>query len=192
VRRRRERRHPRGRNGALDPATGAVAGGQTVQTIPGTFQLNGVSCVSATDCLAVGYDGSFGPGQAVAIDPATGAIAAGQSVEDVTGTFELMGVACPQTSLCVGVGDTSSGGGAAVALEAETGAAPSGQSVEVLAGAGVLSAVACPSAALCLGPGPTALPRVPWSMSGSPPPLWRARPSLRSHRAPERPPVVRR
>jgi hypothetical protein len=119
----------------------------------GTDQFNGVSCTSATECLAVGYDGASGPGQAAALDATTGAIATDKSVQDILGTFELMAVACPQSTVCIGVGDTSSGGGVAVLVDSKTGAVLSGQSVLDITAAGVISGVACPSADLCFGAG---------------------------------------
>ena len=44
----------------LDPATGKVASGQSVQDIPGTQVLYSLACPSAASCLGVGYNASGG------------------------------------------------------------------------------------------------------------------------------------
>jgi hypothetical protein len=92
--------------GTAGPA--AAAGGWVLQSTPYTAEpvaaLNGVSCVSASDCEAVGYDSAGNlaeewNGSSWAIQSTPGA-----------SPDELSGVACVSSSDCEAVGWTSSGG----------------------------------------------------------------------------------
>ena len=132
----------------LDPATGQIASGQSVQIIPGTVggNLDAVACASATLCLAVGFDG-----EAVPLDPATGQIASGQIVHIVA--LNLFGVACPSATLCLGVGANGASMGEAVPIDPATGKIASGQGDQFISGTVSLTAVACASVNLCLAVG---------------------------------------
>jgi hypothetical protein len=138
----------------LDPETGAVVAGQTVQSIPGIF-MAAVACPSTTQCLGVGHAPN-GQGAAVSLDPATGAIAMGESVQTIQGTggLGLEGVACPTTTQCLAVGENAgASAAAAVPLNPATAAPSTGQSSQSVTTKGVLVAVSCPSAAVCLAVG---------------------------------------
>ena len=131
----------------LDPSTGQVASGQSVQDIASNGFLDAVACASATLCVGVGSSGLVVP-----LDPSTGQVASGQSVQDISGT-SLHGVACPSATLCVAVGETSPTTGAAVPLDPTTGQVASGQSVQAFAGTTLLLGVACASTTGCLAVG---------------------------------------
>jgi hypothetical protein len=113
----------------LTAASGAVSGGQAVQTIPGTELLSAVSCPSGTQCLAVGENSDASEGVAVPLDPETGAVVAGQSVQSIPGIF-MAAVACPSSTRCLGVGHAPDGRGVAVSLDPATGAIAMGESVQ--------------------------------------------------------------
>jgi Bacterial Ig-like domain (group 3)/Putative Ig domain len=131
---------------AINPATGQVASGQSVQAIAGTASLHSVVCPSSTSCLAVGSNSS-GVGVAVPINPATDQVTSGQSVQTIAGAEALLGVACSSTTDCLAVG------GVAIApLDAATGAVLSGQSVQNQ-GVENYYGVACASTTMCFGVG---------------------------------------
>ncbi len=81
----------------------------TIQSTPNvggatTSQLNGVSCVSATACTAVGYS-SNGTGSPLA-EVFNGSAWKIQPTQDPSGTFnELDSVSCPSATACIAVGD---------------------------------------------------------------------------------------
>ena len=141
----------------LTAASGAVSGGQAVQTIPGTELLSAVSCPSGTQCLAVGENSDASKGVAVPLDPETGAVVAGQSVQSIPGIF-MAAVACPSTTRCLGVGHAPDGQGVAVSLDPATGAIATGESVQTIPGTGGLGleGVACPTTTQCLAVGENA------------------------------------
>jgi hypothetical protein len=141
----------------LTAASGAVSGGQAVQTIPGTELLSAVSCPSGTHCLAVGENSDASEGVAVPLDPETGAVVAGQSVQSIPGIF-MAAVACPSTTRCLGVGHAPDGQGVAVSLDPATGAIATGESVQTIPGTGGmgLEGVACPTTTQCLAVGENA------------------------------------
>jgi hypothetical protein len=139
---------------ALDPETGAVADGQSLQNIPGIF-IAAVACPSITQCLAVGH-APDGQGEAVSLDPATGAIATDESLQTIPGTggLGLEGLACPTTTQCVAVGENvSRSAGAAVPLNPATGALSTGETVQSVTTKGVLVGISCPSPTMCLAVG---------------------------------------
>jgi hypothetical protein len=146
--------------GAAAPLTatsGAVPGGQSVQTIHGTELLTAVSCPSGTQCLAVGENSNESNGVAVPLDPETGTVVAGQSMQSIPGIF-MTAVACPSTTGCLGVGHAPDGQGMAVPLNPATGAIATGETVETIPGTGGvgLEAVACPNTTQCLAVGENA------------------------------------
>ena len=110
---------------SLDPATGAIAMGESVQTIPGTggVGLEGVTCPSVSQCLAVGNDdGDPSNGQAVPLSPVTGVISSGQSIQSLAGTGALNAAACPSATQCVVAGSGfEASGGASLVLSPATG-----------------------------------------------------------------------
>ncbi|MGP0030684.1 MAG: hypothetical protein ACLPVF_09295, partial [Acidimicrobiales bacterium] len=105
----------------LNPTTGAISSGQSVQKITGSEFLYGVACSSTTQCLAVGIGDSLGT--VVPLNPTTGAISNGQGVHTISGTGELFGAACSSSTQCLGVGvNSNESGGVAVPLDPATGA----------------------------------------------------------------------
>ena len=141
----------------LTAASGTVSGGHAVLSIAGTELLSGVSCPSATLCLAVGENSDASQGVAVPLDPETGTVVAGQSVQSIPGIF-MAAVACPSTIRCLGVGHAPDGQGVAVSLDPATGAIARGEKVQTIAGTGGvgLEGVACPAATQCLAVGENA------------------------------------
>ena len=137
----------------LNPKTGALASGQTVQSIPGVV-LNGVACPSATQCLAVGESSSASDGVAVPVNPMTGAISTGATVQQFSGDL-FLSVACTSSTQCVAVGFNGARLGLAAALDPKTGQVSPGQSVQVIAGTGGagLQGVACPRTSRCVAVG---------------------------------------
>lgn len=139
----------------LIPATGAMAGGQSVQSVTKKGILVGVACASNSLCLAVGW-GASEPSVAVSINPATGALASGQSDQSISTRSEMLSaVSCPSSLLCLAVGNDAGdpSTGQAVPIDATTGTIVDGQAVQTLAGTGSLNAVVCPSSAECLAVG---------------------------------------
>jgi hypothetical protein len=98
----------------LNPATGAISSGQSVQTSSGTVELSGVACSSSTQCKAVGS------GDAVPLNPSTGEISSGQSVQAISGTVVLDGAACSSSTQCLAVGGVPEGKGVVVLLNSTT------------------------------------------------------------------------
>jgi hypothetical protein len=145
---------PSGASASLSATTGALANGQSVQSIGETEFLQAVACSSATQCLAVGQN-AVGVAVAVPLNPETGAVSSGQSVQSLTGIGSLDGVVCPSATQCLGVG-TEGGQGVAVPLNPGTGAVSSGQSVQSIVGLATLAGVACSSATQCVGVGEAA------------------------------------
>ena len=141
----------------LDPATGAVLGGQAVQSVTTKGILDSVACASTSQCVAVGW-GASEPSIAVPIDPMTGAVPNGQSDQSISlQAAMLSGVTCPLPSTCVAVGNDAGdpSNGQAIPLDLTTGAIAAGQSIQTLSGTGALNVVVCPSAAACVAVGST-------------------------------------
>jgi hypothetical protein len=122
--------------GAIVPISGGTPGTQVV--VSGTTILNGIACLSATTCEAVGQNSS---NQGVVVPITSGSPG---TVVPVAGTTILEGVACPSSATCEAVGFASSGGGVFVPI---TNGSP-GAAVSV-PGTGNLGGVACPSSATC-------------------------------------------
>jgi hypothetical protein len=139
---------------ALDPVSGDLSNGQSVQLIGSTGFLNAVSCPSSSDCLAVGENPTETDGIAVPLDPDTATVPSGQSAQTISGIV-MTGLACASSTQCLAVGHNAGGTGLAVALNPATGAILGGQSVQTIAGTGGvgLEGVACPSATLCVAVG---------------------------------------
>jgi hypothetical protein len=138
----------------LNPASGGLATGQSVQLIGSSGFLNGVACPSSSDCLAVGENSNQTRGVAVPLNPNTAAVRSGQELHTISGFF-MSGVACASSAQCLAVGHDSSGSGVVVALSPASGAILSGRTVETIPGTGGvgLQGVACPSADLCVAVG---------------------------------------
>jgi hypothetical protein len=88
---------------SLDPASGDLSAGQSVQLIASTGFLNGVSCPSSSVCLAVGENPGQTDGIAVPLDPGTGTVLSGQHPQTISGIF-MFGVACASSTECLAVG----------------------------------------------------------------------------------------
>ena len=139
---------------SLDPVSGDLSTGQSVQLIESSGFLNGVSCPSRSVCLAVGENPNETRGIAVPLNPGTAMVRSGQELHTISGFF-MSGVACASRKRCLAVGHDSSGSGVTVALSPATGAILRGQTVQTIPGTGGvgLEGVACPLANLCVAVG---------------------------------------
>ena len=89
-------------------AVATTDGGVTwaVQTVPaGIFTLDGLSCASSSDCVAVGDDSSEGGGAIVATTDAGTTWTSQTTPSDVA---NLNGASCGSTSTCEAVGQNQS------------------------------------------------------------------------------------
>ena len=127
-----------GRIGVVVPITNGTPGG--AQQVPGTLDVLGVACSTATSCVGVG---SAAPGSSGAIVPITNGTAGGAQ----TVSALLDGVACPTSSDCLAVGDIAGSGNATGAVVPITNGSPG--AVEQAQGINNLAGVACPSATTC-------------------------------------------
>ncbi len=139
---------------SLNPVSGDLSTGQSLQLIRSSGFLNGVSCPSSSVCLAVGENPNETRGLAVPLNPNTAMVRSGQKRHLLSGIF-MSAVACASRKQCLAVGHDSSGSGVVVALSPATGAILSGQRVQIIPGTGGvgLEGVACPSASLCVAVG---------------------------------------
>ncbi len=101
---------------SLDPVSGDLSTGQSLQLIGSSGLLEGVSCPSRSLCLAVGDNRNDTKGIAVPLNPQTAAVRSGQELHTISGIF-IAGVACASGKECLAVGHDSSGSGVAVALQ---------------------------------------------------------------------------
>ena len=123
-----------GLDGSVATVDDGVRG--AVETIAGAGTLNGVACMNATTCVAVG-DGANGTSGVIVTLARRGAASwAATSIQHFT--RRLNGVACPSTSGCVAVGNV------VVVITSET---PS--SVHDLAAGVTLNGVACAKPNAC-------------------------------------------
>jgi uncharacterized repeat protein (TIGR02543 family) len=129
---------------ALAVAETSASASVSTQTIPGTTQLEGVACPSATTCEAVGYN-STPEGVVV---PITSGVPG--SPVTVSGTSELLGVACPSATTCEAVGYNSSDEGVVVPITSGVPGSP-----VTVSGTEFLNGVACPSTTTCDAVGAT-------------------------------------
>ncbi len=139
---------------ALNPATGAVQHGESVQNVTHKGVLFDLACPSTTVCLAVGW-GAGQPSVAVPIDPATGALLKGQSDRSISVRAAMLtAVSCPSVSLCLAVGNNAGDPsvGQSVPLNPGTARIATGQSIQTLGGMGAFNAVAC-STSRCVAAG---------------------------------------
>ncbi len=139
----------------LNPATGAIRRGQSIQNVTHKGILFDVACPSTTVCLAVGW-GASQPSVAVPLDPRTGALAKGQSDRSISARAAMLtAVSCPSSSLCLAVGNDSGDPsvGQAVPIDPTTATIIAGQSIQTLGETGALNAVVCPSAGQCVAAG---------------------------------------
>ncbi len=109
--------------------------------IDGATALTGVSCASASLCVAVDHEGHA----LASTDPAAGAAASWNSRE-IDGKTPLTGISCPSTSLCVAVDHE---GHALASTDPAAGAAASWNSREI-DGKTPLTGISCPSTSLCV------------------------------------------
>ncbi len=139
---------------SLNPVSGGFSARQSLRLIRSSGFLNGVSCPSASVCVAVGETPNETRGVAVPLNPATAMVRNGQQLHTVSGIF-MSGVACASRKRCLAVGHGSGGSGVVAAISPATGAVLSGQRVQTIPGTGGvgLEGVACPSANLCVAVG---------------------------------------
>ncbi len=138
----------------LDPLSGGLSTGQSVQSIGSSGFLNGVSCPSRLVCLAVGENPNETRGIAVPLNSGSAMVRSGQELHTISGIF-MSGVACASKRQCLAVGHDSSGSGVVVALSPATGAILRGQRIQTILGTGGvgLEGVTCPLANLCVAVG---------------------------------------
>jgi len=139
---------------ALDPESGGLSTGQSLQPIRSSGFLNGVSCPSGSACLAVGENSNETKGIAVPLNPDTAMVKGGQELHIISGIV-MSGVACASRKQCLAVGHDSNGSGVVVALSPATGAILRGQRARTIPGTGGvgLEGVACPLTSLCVAVG---------------------------------------
>lgn len=131
------------------PASGWASGGgswRSVARIAANRALTGLSCPSASFCVAVDDQGDV----LESSDPAGDA--RGWRVVDVDGTNRLVGISCPSVGLCVAVDSA----GDAVWSSDPTGG-PAAWTKASLDPSSGLIAVSCPSVSLCVAAGGTDL-----------------------------------
>ena len=139
----------------LNPTTGAVRRGRSVQNVTHKGILLDLACPSTTVCLAVGW-GASQPSVAVPINPRTGTRSKGQSDRSISARAAMLtAVSCPSISLCLAVGNDAADPsvGQAVTLDPTTATIVADQSVQTLVGTGALNAVVCRSTAQCVAAG---------------------------------------
>jgi hypothetical protein len=139
----------------LDPATGAVRRGTSVQEVTHKGILVDLACPSTTVCLAVGW-GASQPSVAVPIDPRTGALSPGQSDRSISARPAMLtAVSCPSITLCLAVGDDAGDPsvGQAVPIDPTTATIVADQGIQTLVGTDALNAVVCHSTAHCVAAG---------------------------------------
>ena len=138
----------------LNPVSGDLSNGQSLERITSSGFFNGVSCPSGSVCLAVGENPNETGGIAVPLNPDTARIRSRQEAHIISGIF-MSGVACASSKRCLAVGHDSGGSGVTVALSPATGAILSGQRMQTIPGTGGvgLEGVACPMPSLCVAVG---------------------------------------
>jgi hypothetical protein len=129
----------------------------TAPQVPGSYvdELQGVSCPSASSCVAVGYYQLKGGSEQTLVETlANGTWAVATSPNQGTGNNQLDGVSCPQTGACVAVGSYESGTTSrALAEELYGGSWVSTTAPDAGSGGNVLKGVACPSVGACVAVG---------------------------------------
>jgi photosystem II stability/assembly factor-like uncharacterized protein len=122
--------------------SGAATATWTVQTVAPTVGLLGISCPTATVCVAVGR---AVPNQGVAYSTTNGGVT-WTALTLPVGTRSIYGISCPSATTCFAVGGTFTGG---FILKTTDGgatwdrqAAPAGQDF--------LSGISCPSTSNCV------------------------------------------
>ncbi|MGA2968506.1 MAG: fibronectin type III domain-containing protein [Acidimicrobiales bacterium] len=123
----------------------------------GSGQLFGLSCPSATTCVAVGYDGVNAIYSTGTLSSGTWTWTQSTAVAPVSpGGGEFFGVSCPSATFCVAVG-TDMNGGAIFATGAESGStwtwSPSVLIPPDSYGRGFLNSVDCVSTTSCIAVG---------------------------------------
>jgi hypothetical protein len=140
-----------GQAAPIDPTTGAIPNGQSVQSIVNTGAFFGVACPTTTACLAVGDNSVGSAGVAVPLNPVNGENTA--LVQTITGVGFFNAVACPTTTECLAVGGDLSGNSVVVPIDPTSGSLLSGQSVHDITGMAAIAGITCPSSSECLAVG---------------------------------------
>jgi hypothetical protein len=145
---------------STDPLAGASAKWQrlSVDTASERFELDALSCVGRTLCMAVGSYAEvpgLGPTEEVAVsstDPGAGASAKWS----ISGTFsvegQLLGVSCASSSLCVAV-DPQQADSTVDPTKGSSATWTSGSILPPSVGDTFIDAVSCPSVTLCVAVG---------------------------------------
>ena len=118
-------------------------------------ELQGVSCPSASSCVAVGYSEQKGEAEQTLVETlANGTWSVTTSPDDGSGNNQLTSVACPVVGACVAVGHDQSGGTSrALAEELFAGSWVLTTVPDASSANNVLNGVSCTSAGTCLAVG---------------------------------------
>ncbi|HEX3514672.1 MAG TPA: alkaline phosphatase family protein [Trebonia sp.] len=123
-----------------------VAPDQQARIVPGTADLESVSCPTATQCYAVGF-GALNSDEAVLVSIKNGHAT---NVTDLPAFIGLYGIACPAASTCYAVGyDNANDADAVTTITNGTAGAP----VEVSGGGEWLNSISCPTLTSCYAAG---------------------------------------
>lgn len=123
-----------------------VAPDQPARVVPGTADLESVSCATATQCYAVGF-GALNSDEAVLVSIKDGHAT---NVTDLPAFIGLYGIACPAASTCYAVGyDNANDADAVTTITNGTASAPA----EVSGGGEWLNSISCPTSTNCYAAG---------------------------------------
>lgn len=123
-----------------------VAPGQGAQVVPGTADLESVSCATSTQCYAVGLD-ALNSDDAVLVSITFGHVA---KVTSLPAFIGLYGISCPSATTCYAVGyDNSEGADAVTTITNGVAGAPA----EVSGGGEWLNSISCPTTTDCYAAG---------------------------------------
>lgn len=112
---------------------------------PGTGALESVSCVTSSQCVAVGYAGSSGPADIGAALYSTNGGTSWQDAVLPAGTLPLESVSCPSPSRCVAVGNRASLSSAGELAVYSTDSGKTWTTAQLPTGVTGISAVSCAS-----------------------------------------------
>ena len=123
-----------------------VAPGRGAQVVPGTADLESVSCATSTQCYAVGLD-ALNSDDAVLVSIKFGHVASVTSLPTFIG---LYGISCPSATTCYAVGyDNAEGADAVTTITDGIASDPA----EVNGGGEWLNSISCPTATDCYAAG---------------------------------------
>jgi large repetitive protein len=136
--------------GVVEPAS---AGTFTTTGVPGTFQLNDITCVDATTCVAVGSSSGQGAAAVEIVNGVAGTVATSTD----SNADRLDRVVCVGTTSCLasGIGDTAGGEGEVIPIT--LGAQATIGTPQYVTGTYELFGLACSTATTCVAVGGTSI-----------------------------------